>query len=345
MNPKRDCSLVELANKAGVNISTVSRALNGSPLLSEKRITEIRKLAESMGYRPQPLRTKRKNAIGLIIASSKESWHDDDFQSRVSLAVMHEMEERKIHLNVESGWTASSAKEGNIPELVRQNRVDGIILACHPDKTQVEALKNLGIPTVALNDTVSRLGVPCVSNSPYNAVKEAVKTLAAQGHEKIAMFNTKLEFPTVRARSQAYSDAMDEIGMSSEKLEITGLATDISGGRNGVRQLKQEKKSPSAIICCNDWMALGAMTELQINKIRVPQDVSVIGYGDLPLCTQLEPQLSTISCDLGKIVSMAVDLLMDEIEGKTSEAQDYTINGHMIWRQSSGLSPSRSKSK
>ncbi len=336
--PRRSsCSLRELAKKAGVDVSTASRALNNDPRISEETAKAIRSIAKSSGYRPKPLRTKRANAIGFIISCAKQGIAEDDFQRRIAWEAQRAFGERNVHLNIESVERGS----GELPELVRQNRVDGVILSGHPSLELVKGVARLGMPAVSIGDSCMRLGIPCVYSDSSPATAEAIRALAAKGHRSIAALNLDMVFPTVRRRHEIYLETLSALGLGfNPQLDVSGLSLKLSGGRDGVRELKRRGPMPTAILCCNDWMALGAILELQRMGLRIPEDVSLVGHDNVGLCEELDPALASIGIEEAKVVEEIAKILLRQIEGGPENPRDISIPGRLFLRESVGPAPS-----
>ncbi|MFA6292495.1 MAG: LacI family DNA-binding transcriptional regulator [Victivallales bacterium] len=338
---KRSYSLRELAGLAGADISTVSRALNHDPRISAERGDKIRKLAEKVGYRPRPLRSKLTKSIGILISTEDQTLPKEDFLRRISWLAQCILGEMGLHVNIENISRGGGAGIF-LPELVRQNRVDGVILAGFFSQSQVENIRRTDIPITAINDSSERLGVPCVRSNPAPAIRQLITTLAAKGHEQFAYINTDLNYPTVRSRHETYVETLKSLGIGVDKrFDISGLSEGVDGGVEGVRMLMKHEPMPSAILCCNDWMALGAMQELQRNGVRIPDDVSIAGHDNMQFCDELEPKLTSVHRDETEMVRQAIDLLMGQIEDGNREMKDILIDGKIVWRESAGIAPGR----
>ncbi len=338
---RRNYSLRELASLAGADISTVSRALNRDPRISEERGESIRKLAEKVGYRPRPLRSKLTKSVGILISTESSDLPKEDFLRRIAWIAQRILGDMGLHVNIES-ISRNSGTTLFLPELVRQNRVDGVILAGYFSQALVDAIRRTDIPAAAINDSSERLGIPCVRSNPAPAIRQLITTLAAKGHEQFAFLNTDLDYPTVRSRHDTYVETLKSLGIDMEKkFIITGLSEGIDGGVEGVRKLMKNGALPSAILCCNDWMALGAMQELQRNGVKIPDDVSIAGHDNLQFCEDLEPTLTSIHRDEMEIVRKAVDLVMAQIESGDRSPKDILVEGKIVWRESVGIAPGR----
>jgi LacI family transcriptional regulator len=335
--------LRDIARLASVDISTASRALNHDPRVNPERADQIRKLAERIGYRPRPLRSKLARSVGVIV-SAAEGQPVNNFLERIAWLAQKSLADRRLHVNLECIQRRYS---GQLPAIVQQNRVDGVILGGHPPAELVAEIRNLGMPAVAINDTVERLGISCVRSNPEPAMRQAILHLAARGHQAFALLATSFEFPTIQARRDSYEAALREIGIEPQPhWLVDGLVGEIAGGREGVRRMRSRGQLPTALLCENDWMALGAMQELKDQNLHIPQDVSIVGHDDLWICQQLEPQLTSIHRAEDELVSKAIDLLMEQIDGASSPApREVLVDGEMVWRQSAGPAPDRLKDR
>jgi DNA-binding LacI/PurR family transcriptional regulator len=331
-------ALRDLAKLASVDVSTVSRALNNDPRVKPTRAAMIRELAEQIGYRPRPLRSKRARSVGLLVPPTPAGGYDQ-FLERIGWAAQRVLAQRKMHVNLEVVGENGSRQ---LPAIVEQNRVDGVLLAGASSPELARQIRELGMPAVGINGSMELLGISCVRSDPAPAIHQAILNLAARGHESFALLMKAMNFPTAHARHSAYLESLKELGIDANpEWIVTDLQEDLAGGREGVRQLQERGALPTAILCENDWLALGAMHELQRQQIRVPQDVSVVGHDDLWVCERLEPTLTSIQRAEGELVEKAVDLLVDHIEDRQKEPIEILLQGNMVWRQSTGPAPQR----
>lgn len=333
----------DLARLAEVDASTVSRALRNDPCVNEERARAIRELAEQVGYRPRPLRSKHAQAVGVLIGSSRADrigGKGEHFLERIAWIAQQILGERHLHVNLEC--ILRDEKPTPIPALVQQNRVDGVLLAGHPPVDLVRAIRELDLPAVAINDSVERLGISSVRSEPGPAIHECILRLAAWGHRQFGLLLNELESPTAKARHQSYQTSLRDIGIEPDPAWlVSDLPGELAGGREGVRQLKARGPLPSAILCSNDWLAMGAMQELHLQGCRIPEDISLVGHDDLPFCEDLEPTLTSIHRAEKEIVAKAVDLLSEEIEHGIGEPREILVEGVMVWRNSTGMAPAR----
>ena len=340
---KKDIVVVrDLATAAGVDPSTVSRALRYDPRISEKRAKLIRELADEVGYRPRPLRTRKTQAIGLIVATSSYDRPDEEYLERIAWLVQRVVREHDFHVHLECVLRKPGAAVPQVPAVIRENRVDGILLAGHPPAQLVEELRRCNLPMVGINDSPRRLGIPCVRTEPGPAIHEVVLKLAAWGHDRFAVLLSNLEYPAIAARHQSCRDALRDVGLTLDEAHaVTGLDEGIGGGYTGIGELAQCGEMPSAIICCNDWVALGALQKLQQLGYRVPEDVSLVGHDDLSFCRDVDPSLTSCARPERDLVSSAMTILLDEMVRTAEEPEVHLVRSSVVWRASTGLAARR----
>lgn len=334
----RNVALRDVAKLAQVDISTASRALNHDPRVNAERAQQIRELADRVGYRPRPLRSKLARSIGVVMCSMEHG----NFVERIAWLAQRELAASRLHVNLECVPRSGPVR---LPALIQQNRVDGVLLGGHPSQDLVSEIRAFGTCAVAINDSVERLKISCVRSNPEPAMRQAIIQLAARGHERFGLLMSSLEYPTIQARHHSYEASLAELGIELQPdLVVLGLTNEIAGGRAGVRKLAERGPLPTAILAENDWMAMGAMNELQRQGVRVPQDVSIIGHDDLWICQELEPQLTSIRRAEEVMVQKAIELLLEQIDsGGKTPLKEVLVEGEMVWRQSAGPTPDRIK--
>ena len=340
---KRRVALREVAAIAKVDVSTVSRSLNNDTRINPARAELIRQLARQLGYRPQPLRSKRAKSVGLLIASQGDR-PDEQFLARIMLLLERMLGERGLHVNI--AFVPREQTGVEVPAIIQENRVDGVIATGHPPKDLIRRIREMGVAAVAINDSVERLGITCVRSDPSDAVREAVMRLAAWGHRKIALGVQSLQYPTIRARHAAFLSALEFVGLTVEPDHLLcDLPTEVKGGREAVRRWCEAKNLPTAVIFENDWMALGALHELTRRGTRVHQDISLVGHGDLWICESFTPTLSSMYRSEEDLVRLAVERLLTEIEDGDAAPQEQTVPVRMVRRESEGPASSTTKAQ
>lgn len=332
-------SLRDIARIAEVDVSTVSRSLNDAAGVSPDKADEIRKIADSLGYRPRPIRTKRANAIGLVMATRRHG-PDDPYLSQLIVEAERILAERNLNLNV--AFVNEQQQAQRSIGFVHENRVDGVLVAGHPSRELVNRIGQFKLPVVAINDSPDRLGISCVCSEPGQATCEAVLRLAAWGHRRIGIAIQTREFPSNQLRLEGFDKGLADAKLNTDDTVILeGLTGELQGGRDAVDRFLTQGDCPTALLMENDWMAVGAIEQLRHHGLSVPDDVSVIGYGDLWICQQHQPKLSSIHRSAQSLLEKAVTQLLDEIESGPTDNKQFLINCQMQWRESTALSPDR----
>jgi len=332
----------ELAKLALVDASTISRALNHDARINDERAQMIRGLAERVGYRPKPLRSKSTQSIGLLFRVHQPGVLEDQFQERIAWLAQRVLSERHLHMNLVSFVEDSSTETIDVPELIKQNRVDGVVLVGSPSAGLVAKIRALGMPAVAINDSIQRIGISCVRSDPTQAVHDAIVNLVAKGHRQIGLLMKHMYYSTAQAKYQSYAASLKSMGIEpNEQWLVSDLKDDLSGGRVGIRELMQRGRLPTAVLCENDWVAVGAMDELQRRGVRIPQDVCVMGHDDLWICQQTQPRLTSIRRSEDTLVRKVLDVLTEQIEKPSAVPREILVEGEMVWRDSTGAEPHR----
>ena len=311
MRSREKSPLKAIAERFGVNVSTVSRALSGDSRISEETREGIRAFAESIKYSPDVFRRKRRNAIGLMMFSSEAGRIDDQYQRDIVREASNALFESGFHSHVEYLKREDSAW----PSFLKDGRVDGVFVSGHPPVEVCARLREHGVPAVLFSDSIERTGCFCVRPDPTEGTMEAVKRLVSLGHRRIGLVASSREFPTVEQRYKAFCFALLDSGLQPDaSLMVFEQEPNIRGGRAGVRRLLGQGARPTAIVFINDYMALGGMMELLSSGFKLPGEISIVGHDDSEICAELEPALSSVDMAFKGLMSEALSLLRVQLE-------------------------------
>ncbi len=327
--------LREIATHLNVALSTVSRALAGDPGVSEVKAAAIRALADQMGYQPRPIRRKRTRSIGLIISTSGLSQPDEN--ERYAQNVVWWMERLSSQLKMHVHVHFVLREDTHWPPLLQENRVDGVILAGFPSISLCQAIREHGIPAVSISDLVERCGCSAIMVRPEKTIDEVIGRLVGMGHRDIRYLSTQKEYPVIAATEKGFLESLEKYGIATGPGQIvSGLPANIRGGREAIERLCSEPKLPSALIFTNDWMALGGMNELFRRGYHVPRDISIVGQDNLSICTEVIPQITSVSRVIEKIIIQALEMLRYQIENGDITPQQRFVAAEYQWRDSCG---------
>lgn len=336
----RPVTLRDIAARLEVDVATVSRALSGEAGVGKARMAEIRALARSMGYKPRPFRRKRVDAIGLVVGLvDSDTPNPGYFERMIYQAEVGAMRRGKhLHLHMlrsgddGSGW----------PAFITENRVDGVVMLGHPPEWYYNRLTGESIPAVAVNDVIERTGTDCVLCDPTAGVSEAVLRLLALGHRSIGLVLTRRVFPTVSRRLTAYTDTLRQAGYEADpRWVVEEMPQGLRGGQQAIRAYVDSGTLPTSILFNDDWLAMGGVYELARQGVRVPDDVSIVGYDNTVISQELSPSLSSIDNQEQAIMERALEMLQQRINGFAEPPRQATLQSRLIWRESCARLKSR----
>ncbi len=336
-------TVADIAKAAGVSPSTVSRVVSRKTPVSEKTRLRVEKAIKETGYRPnllaRSLRLKSGNLIGLVVPG---------LQGRGSSFFLSCIQETTYELgfNLIVGISRNDVDiEADLVDNYIRNHIAGVILSRVSDKSRVvEILEDANVPFVVIDRALEHESVPKVVLNNYRAGELAARHLAGLGHVKIGCISGNLSIPLSRERLNGFHDelARHGIALADEDVFIGDFGYD--SGRTGVQHFVKRGTSLSAIWAQNDFMAIGAIWELQSRGIRVPEDLSVVGMDDMDVARMIHPELTTIKQPFDDIARAAVNKIvkMREIadrprlgdDEEAEEIHDEVISPSLILRRS-----------
>ncbi|MEI2276057.1 LacI family transcriptional regulator [Paenarthrobacter ilicis] len=328
---KAKATIYDVAQQAGVNPSTVSRALSNPGRVSSqtRRLVEI--TAEVLNFKAnhsaQVLQTGSTRMLGLLVS---------DITNPNFFGILREA--GRVATQQQYSVVLGNAAESAATELSAARRliktVDGLILVSPRMSENNLQLLATAKKVVAINREVS--GIDCVVPDPDRGVSQAVRFLAGNGHQKI-VFAAGPEMSWMSARRwDAVSDACEWCHVTAERIESTSPTID--GGRKLARTIKAS--GATAVITHNDLMAIGLMHELQGAGMAVPEAISIVGFDDIFGADFTTPSLSSIRSPLGECGSLAAGLILNSFAGTPQEPKSVMVDTELVIRGSAG--PARS---
>lgn len=324
-------SMDDVAVAAGVSLSTVSRALAESPRVKLETRRHIQRLAREMGYLPnkiaQGLATKRTYTLGVVVMDIA-----DPFVAEMVRAIDKTALDYGYSL-ILSNCGADPHRELAAITALHQQRVDGIIV---PDPyltdSSLPLLEEMGVPVIL----VSRRGYRySVGTDHVAAGREAVNYLLDLGHERIAYISGTWARDESQERQSGYEQALLARGISPELTVVIERDAWPEVGSQGLERLLNLPQLPSAVFCFNDLTALGVIGAAHAAGLRVPDDLSVIGYDDISLAPHLTPPLTTMAQQKEQISKRAIELVLNLIDNQEPSARAL-LPAKLIVRGSTG---------
>lgn len=285
-------TIKDIARVAGVSHTTVSRALNGNPLIKKDTRDRIAKIAEELNYVPnysaKSLVTKKSYTIGLFF-SSIEQGTTASFLVDVIKGINHVLDEN-YNLSV-NGIDSIHNLDTIIPQ-----RFDGILVMSQSDADNdfIYHVKRCGIPMVVVNRQLEDYNIMNVTANDRDGVKEAMSYAISQGHTRCAIIEGKVGFKSSIERKQGFMDGLMHHQIPLNPAYFVAGDYSMESGKVAMQQLLALPTPPSLVFCSNDDMAIGAMKACYGKGILVPEQISIIGFDDIMFAPYCNPALTTI---------------------------------------------------
>jgi DNA-binding LacI/PurR family transcriptional regulator len=294
----------EVARRAKVSTATVSRVLNGSSKVREDTAKRVRRVIANLNYVPnnsaRNLRIGRSELFGLVVSDIKNPFFPDLIDHFEELAAAQGINVIFTHTNYDDQRMASCMQR-----LIERN-VDGIaVMTSEVNESALELANRSRIPVVLLNQPSLASKYTSVLVDYSRGYHEAVDHLRHLGHRDIAFLSGSTSFSSVRRRQEAFQSAVEKSGMQFRKECLVVGDLRVEGGRKAMADILQMKPKPTAVVATNDLMAVGALQAAQAAGLRVPEDLSIIGFDDIPIAAMMHPELTTIHLSRREIAANA----------------------------------------
>lgn len=324
-------TLDDVALAAGMSRAQTSRALRGDPGVRPETRDRIAKIAAELGYRPnlaaRSLVSAHSSAVGLLIGDPNNPFHIELAQS---------IDRELIAAGFEPTTTLRAADDTSVTSAVERLlrlRAAGVILIAN--SLSAKAIGDIAdsLPCVYMGSLqVKHPQVTAITVDDDGGIRRAMEHLFSLGHRRIAHLGGGTE-ASARERTRAYCEAMKEAGLEPFYLRGTH---DAASGRRGVDVLFADPEPPTAILASNDYLALGILDRLRGMGLSVPDDVSVIGFDDIPNASNSVFSLSTLRQDTDAQARVAVESLKEILADKPKRTKRHVMPVKLVIRQSSG---------
>ncbi|KKB46542.1 hypothetical protein HMPREF1212_04037 [Parabacteroides sp. HGS0025] len=335
MARKRHISLKDLANELGVSVSTVSRALNDSYEISPEMRERVKALAEQWNYRPNPfalsLLKNTPRIIGIIVPDLVTH-----FYSSIISGINDVARQNGYSVIITSSYEQYEQELHCVEDLVNM-RVEGI-LACLSQETidysHFLSLSDMDIPLVFFDRVCMPNAIPSVVADNMESALVATKHLLQTGSKRVSFLGGSDHLEIVRQRKAGYLAALAELGIPVEEELIICEKMTYSEGREGCSRLLSLPAPPDAILAMNDTLAFAAMKEIKKHGLRIPSDISLIGYTDELHSNYVEPALTAVTHQTYKMGEECCCLLLKQIK-KREKPRQIVVPTHLSVRESS----------
>lgn len=327
---KKNYTSEDVAKLAGVSQSTVSRVFAGTINVSEKKKKKILDAAAKLEYRPnahaRSLITRKSMMIGIIMRNIRNPFYSavlEIFHSRLSALGYH-----LIFINSQN----EEIQEKEISQLLEYN-VEGVIITdALLSSSASQKLKRYGIVVILFNRYTQKPGTSAVFCDNYLAAKQIATYLVEMGHKSFAFISGPPDASTTIDRLNGFKEVLAERNINDLIIESGNYTYE--SGFNSAQELMVRNKNIDCIFCGNDIMALGVMDAIRVMGLKIPDDVSVIGFDNIRMSAWPSYSLTTWEQPIEEMIDSTVELLLKEINETDVQPQIIMMKGHIVIRKS-----------
>lgn len=330
MNPP---TIKDVAKAADVSVATVSRVLHNLTGYSDKTRQKVMRAVEELGYQPNAIArglvNKRTQTIGVLFPDVSSSFSSDILRGIEEIA-----QEKGFSVIV-----CNTAEEGKRTmkylQVLREKQVDGIVFTSEVLKDEYfQAIKEMRVPVILVNTMSRKYMIPYVKVDDRQAAYHATDYLIQKGHREIAMLTGSMKdqiagFP----RFDGYRQALADNGIEYVESLVACGDFELESSRKAMKKLLAEAPPFTALFAASDEMAIGAMRAAMEQGLKIPDDISIIGYDDLKFARMVYPPLTTIHQPLTAMGRLASEKLITLIEEGSTQVSSSIVSHHLVERQ------------
>jgi LacI family transcriptional regulator len=325
----------DVARAAGVSVATVSRVFNNSGPVHEETRARVREVAGALRYSPnsaaRSLITAKSNTLGVLLPDLY-----GEFFSEVIRGIDQTAQHNGYHVLVSSSHESQARIEDAIRAM--RGRVDGLIVMS-PDIDGPTLAANLpdSLPVVLLNCAVDGTSYDAISVDNFGGAYAMVRHLLSTGGTRVAIITGSSRNYDARERLRGYRAALRDAGAEQQEgWEIAGDFTE-TGGYRAAREIAALSSRPTAVFAANDAMAIGALSAFREVGLRVPEDIAVAGFDDIPMARYMSPPLTSVHVEISELGARAMGVLLAAVQEKNRhERQQVVLPTTLVVRQSCG---------
>jgi LacI family transcriptional regulator, galactose operon repressor len=324
-----------IARLAKVSIATVSRTINNVATVNPKMAKRVREVIDELDYFPntqaRALGSGRSRLFGLLVSDITNPFFPELIQGFEDIAVEHGYE------ILVSSTNHDPKRMSHCIRRMLERKVDGVaVMTFGIEEPLLDQLAKRKIPMVFIDVAPEGPGISLLKVDYQHGIRQGVQHLVAMGHRKIAFITGPIKLHSAQSRLSAFSSSLKECGIApAPKWIIEGDHT-LEGGAAAMEQLLNAKPMPTAVMCSNDMTAIGVLHGVYRAGLRVPDDLSVIGFDDIHIAAVTIPPLTTIQMSRFELAHSAFAALRSHVEGSTHSPQkrEYNIRTDLVVRES-----------
>jgi LacI family transcriptional regulator len=339
---KKAPTIKDIAHEAGVSIATVSRAINQEEGLSSTTREKILTIARQLRYYPnlqaRGLVAKKPEAVGIVIPQSSEFALSNPYYNEILKGIGGRINENEQYL------VLSFLQRENYARMYHSRLAAGlIVLANRIDDPGIEEARKSQIPLVLIPGDPLKKDVASVDGDNYDGVRQATKHLIQLGHREIAFLRGPVNSKYTIERLEAFRRILKQHALPFHEEWLIEYDFTPEGAYAGMKKLISLGKPPTGLLLMNDFSAVGVLRAAKEMNCRVPEDVSIIGFGDIPLAAMTDPSLTTVREPFQEMGYQAADRLLKMIQGKRVKGKHVILPVELIIRKSTAPPPSRKR--
>ena len=335
----RVVSLRDVAKEAKVSAATVSMVLNGNPRISRATATRIQRLVERMGYQPnrlaQSLSSKHTNVIAVMLPALRHAFADAYFGEIIS-GICDKAGKMGYKVMLEQA-KPEFVKDKQHVRLYERRFVDGVLCLGTNDRHRwLGDFAPAGCPAMLVDNAVDEFKVDSVVCDYASGAEQVMNYLIQLGHRRVGLITAGQDIKMARRVRKAYETQLSNLNVDCDETCVADGKFTEEGGAAAASKLLDAHPDMTALFAGNDKMAIGAMHEAVRRGLRVPNDLSVVGFDDLRHAAFINPTLTTIHLPLYEVGSAAMERLVERIHGRPEPVKD-VLPTHLIVRQSTAM--------
>jgi DNA-binding LacI/PurR family transcriptional regulator len=325
----------EVARLAKVSTATVSRTINGSNKVTPETKERVQRAIEQLKFYPntwaRALGSGRSSLYGLIISDITNPFFPELVKSFEDIAVQHGQEVLIANTNYDP------ARMELCVSRMLQRKVDGVaIMTSEVDEHLITEFQNRDIPLVFLDTGTPQKLASNIVIDYAGGLNAAVDYVANLGHRAIAFIAGPMNLPSARIRREAFVACLERKGIDAGLVEEGNHRVD--GGHEAMARLLSAKHRPTAVLASNDMSAIGALGAIHERGLRVPEDISIVGFDDIQISSFTQPALTTVRLPRDEIAQVAFRSLYS-IRQDGGQGAEYAIKPALVVRRSTGPAP------
>lgn len=321
-----------VARLAKVSIATVSRTINNVPTVNPKLTRRVWDAIRELDYFPntqaRALVSGRSRLLGLIISEITNPFFPELIQGFEEVAV-----ENGYEILIGSTNYDPERMKSCIRRMVERNAEGVAVMTFGIEQPLLQQLADRNVPLVFIDIGPERPGISVLHVDYHNGIRQGVQHLAALGHRDIAFVTGPLQLHSAKSRLAAFSQSLQECGIRIEDKFIINSDHTMEGGMAAAERLLALKDLPTAIMCSNDMLAIGLLHRFSRKGLRIPDDVSIIGFDDIHIAGMMIPPLTSVRMSRADLARNAVAALRAHVE-HTSPQREYRIDTQLVVRES-----------